>query len=52
MAAAFLPYRNELIQHKQKNDELSSHLKKQKTRCHGVCLLFYLVDDINFNTRT
>ncbi|XP_065884311.1 sodium channel and clathrin linker 1-like [Dysidea avara] len=28
--------RNELIQHKQKNDELSSHLKKQKTRCHGL----------------
>lgn len=31
-----IPYRNELVQHKRKNDELASYIKKQKIKYHGV----------------
>ena len=34
--SAIVPHRNELVQHKRKNDELTSYIKKQKLKYHGV----------------
>lgn len=32
-----VPCRNELVQHKQKNDELAGYIKKQKLKYQRVC---------------